>query len=59
MHRTVFEEYIRNEKIDIHNLMCYIYAHDKQQPSPVDDSISGDGNVSQSNSTTEALVSLV
>ena len=52
---TVSKKYIRNARTDIYNIMCYIYAHDKQQPSSVDDVSSGGGNTLPSNSTTEAL----
>ena len=44
LHGTVFEKYIINDKTYIHNLMCSIDAHNKHQPSSVDDGISGDGN---------------
>ena len=55
---TVFEEYVRNERTDRYNIMCYIDAHEKNQQSYIDDVSSGGGNVLPSNSTTEALVSL-
>ena len=44
LHGTVFEKYIRNTITDRYNMMCSIDAHGKQQPSYVDDGISGDGN---------------
>ena len=58
LHGTVFEEYIRNSRTDRYNLMCFIDAHEKHQPSYVDDISSGGGNELQQNSTTDALVSL-
>ena len=54
----MFENYIRNAITDRYKLMCYIDAHEKQQPSFVNDIIRGGGNVLPSNATTEALVSL-
>ena len=57
-HVTVFEEYNGNAITDRYNIMCSIDAYEKQQPSSVDDSISGGGNAPPSNSTTESLVSL-
>ena len=44
LHGTVFEKYIINVITDRYNLVCYINAHDKQQPSYVDGGISGDVN---------------
>ena len=38
--------------------MCYIDAHEKENPSPFDDGSSGGGYVLPSNPTIEALVSL-
>ena len=38
--------------------MYSIDAHEKQQPSSVNDDSSGDGNALPSNLTTEALISL-
>ena len=38
--------------------MCFIYAHEKHQPSSADDDNSGGGNSFPSNETTEALVSI-
>ena len=55
---TVFEEFIRNARTDRYNLICSIDSHQKQQPSYIDDVSNGGGNVSPSNSITEALVSL-
>ena len=43
---TVFEKYIRNARTDRYNIMCHIDAHDKKQPSSVDDGISsGDKSI--------------
>ena len=58
LHGTLFEKYIRNERIDIYNLICSIGAHEKQQPSYVDDCISDGVNAILSNLKTEALSSL-
>ena len=44
LHGTVFENYIKNARTDRYKLMCYIGAHEKHQPSIVDDGISGGGN---------------
>ena len=32
LHGKVFEEYIRNARTDRYDIMCYIDAHNKQQP---------------------------
>ena len=32
LHRTVFEEFIRNTRADIYNIVYSIDTHDKQQP---------------------------
>ena len=42
--RTVFEIYIINARTDRYNRICFIDAHEKQQPLYVDYSISGSGN---------------
>ena len=55
---TLFEEFIRNSRIERYNLMCSIDAHDKHKPSSFDDGSSGGGRALPSNSMTEALVSL-
>ena len=54
---TVFEKYIRNERTNRYNIICSIYANNKQQTSSVDDGISSGGNELPPNSTTEALAS--
>ena len=38
--------------------MCYIISHDKQQPTYVDDEISGGGIPITKNATTESLEAL-
>ena len=43
LHLTVFEYFIKNDRIDKYNLMCYITAHDKQQPKYLYDTSSGGG----------------
>ena len=52
------EEFIRNAITDRYDIMCYIDAQEKHQPSYFDDGISGGGNALRSNSTTAALFSL-
>ena len=54
----MFEEYIRNERIDRYNLIWSSDSHGKQQLSSVDASRSGGCKSLPPNSTTEALVSL-
>ena len=44
LQRTVFEIYIINARTDRYNRICFIDAHEKQQPLYVDYSISGSGN---------------
>ena len=58
LHGTVFEDFIRNAITDRYNLMCCITAHDKQQPTYVDDLISVGGIAMPKNETTAALQSL-
>ena len=54
----MFEEFTRNAITDRYDIMCYIDAQEKHQPSYFDDGISGGGNALRSNSTTAALFSL-
>ena len=54
----MFEKYIRNAITNIYNIICSLDANEKQQPSYIDDGISGGGNEIPQNSTTEALASL-
>ena len=49
---------MRNARTDKYDIMCSIDAHEKQQPSYVDDGIRGDCNEVPPNLTTEALDSL-
>ena len=58
LHGNVFKEFIRNERTDRYNIMCYIYAHEKEHQSSCDDGSSGGGFPLPLNSTTEALVLL-
>ena len=58
IHGAVFEDYIIDARTERYELMCYIYAHEKQQLSYFDDVSSGGGNVLPSNETKEALVSM-
>ena len=51
----MFESYIENARTDRYNIMCSIYAHEKQHPSSDDDGSSGFVNLLPSNSTTESL----
>ena len=55
LHGTVSEDFIRNARTDRYNIMCYITAHDKQQPTYVDDATSGGGRAIPKNTTTVAL----
>ena len=41
LHGTIFEEFIRNSRTYIYNIMFYVTAHDKQQPTYVDYASSG------------------
>ena len=54
----MFENYIRNARTGRYKIMWYIAAHDKKQPSIVDDGSSDGGNALPSNASTEPLVSL-
>ena len=42
-HGKVFGEFIRNARTDRYNIMCSIDAHEKENPSPLDDVRSGGG----------------
>ena len=42
-HVKVFEELIRNEKTDRYNIMCSIYAHEKENPLEFYDGSSDSG----------------
>ena len=44
IHGTVFEEYIRNARTKIYNIMCSIDVNEKQKQSSVDEIRSGGGN---------------
>ena len=37
LHGKLFEYFITHAKTDIYNLMCYVVAHDKKQPSYEDE----------------------
>ena len=50
IHRTVFEELIRNARTDIYNIVSSIDAHEKHQPSYFNYGNSGVGNELPSNS---------
>ena len=58
LHGTVFVDCIRNDKTDICKIMCSITAHDKLQPTYVDDAISVVGIAIPYNATTAAFKSL-
>ena len=49
LHRTAFEEFIRNERTGRYNLMCSIDTHKKDNPPHFDDFSSGGGYVLPSN----------
>ena len=54
----MFEEFIINTRTDRYNPMCFIDAHEKNNPSEHYDGSSSGGYPLPSNSTTEALISL-
>ena len=58
LHGTVLEIYIRNSITNRYNILCYIDAHDKQQPSSVGFGIIGGCNALPENSTKEAFFKL-
>ena len=58
MHGNLFEGLFRNARTDIYNIMCYITAHDRQNPIYVGDTSSSSGRAIPKNSTTIALNSL-
>ena len=58
MHGIIFECFIRNSRTYRYNLMCYITAHDRQQPIYVDDISSAGGKTIPKNATTVAIKSL-
>ena len=55
LHGTVLEYFIRNFGTDRYNIRCYITAHDKQQPTYVNDASSCGGISIPNNETTAAL----
>ena len=55
---TVFDDFIRNDITYRCNIMCSITAHNKLQPTYVDDASSGGGRAIPKNETTAALESL-
>ena len=58
LHGTVFDDFIRNDRTDRYNIMCSIPAHDKQQPTCVDDAGSEVVRAIPKNTTTASLESL-
>ena len=55
LYGSLFEDFITNTRTDRYNLMCYLVAHDKKQPSYEGDEISiGDRPIPKI-ATTEAL----
>ena len=52
LHVNVFDGFIRNARTDRYNIMCYVYAHEKNNPSEHDDGNSCGGYPLPSNSTT-------
>ena len=58
-HGNLFEGFIKNARTDIYNIICSIDAHEKINPSGHYDGSSGGGYPLPSNSTIEALVSLI
>ena len=57
-HGKVFEYFIKNARTERYNITSSIIAHDKQQPTYVDDAISGEGRQISNNEKTEALEAL-
>ena len=58
LYGTVFDDFIENDRTYICNIMCSITAHDKLQPTYVDDASSGGGIAIPNNATTAASESL-
>ena len=58
LRRKLFEYFIKNARTDRYNFMCYIIAHDKQQPFYDDEESSIGGIPIPENATTEALEAL-
>ena len=54
----MFEDFIRNAIPERYNLIRFITAHDKQQPTHVNNANSGGGISIPNNTTTSALQSL-
>ena len=60
LYGKLFEAFIINARTDRYNIMCYIDAYEiENQSSRCDDGISGGSCLLPTNSTTEALESLV
>ena len=55
LYGTLFETFIQNYITYRYNIMCYITAHDKKQPTYVDDASSGGGRIIPNNATTALL----
>ena len=53
LHGRVFEEFIRNARTDRYNLLCYIDAQEKNNPTEYSDGSSGGGYLIPFYSTTE------
>ena len=49
------EDYIRNDRTNRYNIMCYINSHDKLLPTYVYYAISGGGRAIPKNATTAVL----
>ena len=58
LYGNAFKGFIRNERTDRYNIMCYIDAHEKKHQSFCDDVSNGGSCPLPSNSTIEALVLL-
>ena len=54
----MFDDFIRNDRTDRCDIMCFIPAHDKLKPTYVDDAGSVDSRAIPKNATTAALESL-
>ena len=58
LHGTVFDDLIRNYRSDRCNIMCFITANDKSQPTYVDYARSGVSKEIPNNATTAAFEAL-
>ena len=55
LHGSLFEDFITHTRTDIYDIMCYLVAHDKIQPSYEVEEISLVDSLITKNATAEAL----